>query len=96
MAMNAVPGAVPAILVPGEDGLIPPGGRMEWRITEHTTLINNEESSHVGLSDLFLRDNSFITVRIGNKEDAEYPGGFNLFGQKFGDYEQDINMSFVY
>lgn len=79
-----------------EDGVTQYGLLTTITITEHTTLINNEESSHVGLSDLFLRDNSFITVRIGNKEDAEYPGGFNLFGQKFGDYEQDINMSFVY
>jgi len=48
------------------------------------------------LSKLSLQDSSFITVRIGNKKDAEYPGGFNLFGNKFGDYEQDINLSFIY
>ncbi len=65
-------------------------------ITDKMTLINNEESSAIGLSKLDLPDHSYITVRIGNKEDAAYPGGFNLFGQKFGDYEQDINMSFIY
>lgn len=65
-------------------------------VTGTSTLINNEVSSSVRLSDLSLQDNCWITVRIGNKEDAEYPGGFNLFGQKFGDYEQDIKLSFVY
>ena len=34
--------------------------------------------------------------RIENKADAEYVGGFNLFGKHFGDYEQDISVSFVY
>lgn len=65
-------------------------------ITENKTFINNKESSSIGLKKLSLCDNSFITVRIGNKSNAKYPGGFNLFGHKFGDYEQDINLSFVY
>lgn len=65
-------------------------------ITDKVTLINNEESSQVNLSKLSLTDNSFITVRIGNKENATYLGGFNLFGHQFGDYEQDINLSFIY
>ncbi len=65
-------------------------------ITDKLTYINNEQSSTLSLDDLHLNDSHFITVRIGNKKDAEFIGGFNLFGQKFGDYEQDINMSFVY
>ena len=42
-------------------------------VTGTSTLINNEVSSSVRLSDLSLQDNCWITVRIGNKEDAEYP-----------------------
>ena len=38
----------------------------------------------------------YIDVRIGNKEDARYIGGFNLFGKSFGNYEQDIVMSVEY
>ena len=35
-------------------------------------------------------------MMIGNKEDAKYAGGFNLFGRTFGDYEQDILMELEY
>ncbi|WP_426348221.1 ArsR/SmtB family transcription factor [Alloiococcus sp. CFN-8] len=65
-------------------------------VTEKNTLINNKESSTLSLSDLSIGTKDFITVRIGNMEDAKYIGGFNLFGKNFGDYEQDINMSFIY
>ena len=37
-----------------------------------------------------------IVLKIGNKEDAQYVGGFNLFGKKFGDYPQDLVMSLEY
>ena len=79
-----------------ENGSTQYGLLMTMTITERKVYINNEECNHLGLSELSLLDSSFITVRIGNKSDAEYPGGFNLFGHKFGDYEQDINLSFVY
>ena len=65
-------------------------------VTEQNTLINNAISSNLCLSDLEIEKDDYITIRIGNKDDAEYIGGFNLFGQKFGDYEQDINLSFIF
>ena len=37
-----------------------------------------------------------ISIRIGNKDDAENKGGFNLFGRSFGDYAQDIILTLVY
>ncbi len=37
-----------------------------------------------------------ILLRIGNKPDAKYVGGLNLFGRQFGDYSQDIIMNLVY
>lgn len=79
-----------------ESGVTQYGLLTTFTITDKATFINNEKNTPIGLPNLSLNDNTFITVRIGNKEDAEYPGGFNLFGQKFGDYEQDINMSFIY
>lgn len=79
-----------------ENGVTQYGLLTTVTITEKSTMINNEECSSIKLSSLELRKNSFITLRIGNKDNAQYKGGFNLFGQKFGDYEQDINMSFVY
>ncbi len=65
-------------------------------ISETGTFINAEKCGSTSLSSLNLNQSSFITLRIGNKEDAEFVGGFNLFGRQFGDYEQDINMSFIY
>lgn len=59
-------------------------------------LINNQPASGLRLGDLGLGGSCSVTVRIGNKKDAEYVGGFNLFGEKFGDFEQDIKLSFVY
>jgi predicted transcriptional regulator len=29
-------------------------------------------------------------MRIGVKEDAQHPGGINIFGAGFGNYSQDI------
>lgn len=58
--------------------------------------INSSPSSNVTLDDFEFSPERPITMRIGNKPDAEYVGGFNLFGEKFGDYEQNIVMSFVY
>lgn len=65
-------------------------------ITDTKTLINNRDASATRLCDLKLDKYPYVTLRIGNKPDAEFVGGFNLFGQKFGDYEQDINLSFIY
>ena len=46
--------------------------------------------SGVTLSDLDLKPGAAITVRIAVREDAQYVGGINLFGSKFGNYAQDI------
>lgn len=59
-------------------------------------LINSNPASAVSLGDFDFAPDKPITVRIGNKPDAEYVGGFNIFGEKFGDYEQNLVMSFVY
>ncbi|MBQ7380313.1 MAG: transcriptional regulator, partial [Clostridia bacterium] len=37
-----------------------------------------------------------FVFRIGNKPDARYKGGFNIFGQGFGDYLQDIRVEAEY
>lgn len=59
-------------------------------------LINNQPAAPLRLEDLELGEHCAVTVRIGNKKGAEYEGGFNLFGEKFGDFEQDIKLSLVY
>ena len=52
--------------------------------------------SGVTCEDLKLMDSPFISVRIGVKPDARHVGGINLFGRKFGNYEQDIVLRIEY
>lgn len=65
-------------------------------VTDSGSFINSRDASAACLDDLQLDKLPYITLRIGNKADAEFVGGFNLFGQKFGDFQQDINLSFAY
>ncbi len=43
---------------------------------------------------LGMAQNEYIRFRLEVKPDAEFCGGFNLFGEKFGDYPQNIQMEF--
>ncbi len=46
----------------------------------------------VCIDELQLESGSYISFRIEIKPDARYIGGLNLFGEKFGDYPQNIVM----
>lgn len=48
--------------------------------------------SDQGLAALRITGKDFISFKIGIKEDAEYIGGLNLFGEHFGNYNQNIEM----
>lgn len=65
-------------------------------ITEEGTFLDGEFFSPLTLSDFSLRDNPYISLKLGVKEDAHYVGGLNLFGEKFGDYAQNILMKIIY
>lgn len=65
-------------------------------ITEEGTFMDGEFFSPLALSDFSLRDNPYISFKLGVKEDAHYVGGLNLFGEKFGDYAQNILMKIIY
>ncbi|MDO4272875.1 MAG: helix-turn-helix domain-containing protein [Eubacteriales bacterium] len=65
-------------------------------ITNEGTFIDGAELCPLRLNDYNLRENPYISLKIGVKEDAHYVGGLNLFGQKFGDYPQDILMKITY
>lgn len=51
---------------------------------------------NITLNNLKLNDGDRITLKIGVKKDAENIGGFNIFGEKFGDYAQAIRFNAVY
>lgn len=64
-----------------------------WRIDSKGSWLDNLPLSNVIISDLKLETMDFIAVRIGIKPDAKYPGGISLFGEKFGDYQQNILLT---
>ena len=43
-----------------------------------------------------LSGKPYISLRIGVRPDAVNQGGINLFGEKYGDFPQGINMRIVY
>lgn len=50
----------------------------------------------VNLSSLKLQEGNKISIRLGNKKTAINPGGFNIFGKRFGDFPQDIVLETYY
>lgn len=53
------------------------------------------ENTHTPVISDFYGAETFV-FRIGNKPDAKYQGGFNIFGKGFGDHMQDIRVEVEY
>ncbi|GHA34536.1 transcriptional regulator [Devosia pacifica] len=66
------------------------GKLKDWRVTPDGTYIDGLKISPVSLQDLDLETHHSIRLRIAVKEDARHPGGLNIFGRGFGNYDQDI------
>lgn len=67
-----------------------------WTISDAGTTINGQPGSGRTLGELGLDGNTYILVRIGNKPDAQCVGGFNIFGERFGDHAQNIVLTLEY
>ena len=63
-----------------------------WRITDAGCFIDAIKLSDVTLDQLDLASHHSMRLRIGIDEDAAHPGGVNIFGRGFGNYDQDIVM----
>ncbi len=61
-----------------------------WRISSEGSYIDGVPTGGANLRDIDYSNQDFFLVRIGNREDAEFCGGVNIFGRTFGNYEQDI------
>ena len=61
-----------------------------WRITMDGTYVDGEKISEVSLDNINLEANPHICMRLEVKEDARNVGGINLFGKRFGNYNQDL------
>ena len=79
-----------------DSGVTQYGKLLLLEVTHQQTDLNSQKASCIALKDLKLDDSATVIVRIGNKETAEYIGGFNIFGSKFGDYQQDIMLSLCF
>ena len=62
-------------------------------IAENGTYLNNVLISKDGLEKLNITSNPYVKLNIGVKENAVHRGGINLFGKRFGDYNQSIIMT---
>jgi predicted transcriptional regulator len=63
-----------------------------WRIDGSGTFVDGVRISDVTIDDVGLPQHHSIRIRIGIDERAEHPGGVNIFGKGFGNYDQDIVM----
>lgn len=61
-----------------------------WRVNRDGTYVDGVKISPVSLKDLDIEAHHSIRLKIGVKDDAKHPGGVNVFGRGFGNYDQDI------
>jgi hypothetical protein len=66
-----------------------------WRVTGDGTHVDGVKISPVSLKDLDIESHRSIRFRIGVRDGARHPGGINIFGRGFGNYDQDIVMRLV-
>ncbi len=67
-----------------------------WKLTNKGTYLDSQKVSNKNLKDYNLTEGGFISVRIGNDDNAVNKGGINIFGKNFGDFPQDIAMKIIY
>ncbi len=67
-----------------------------WRVDHTGCYLDDVRISDVTLADLDWGDMPYVSIKIAVKENAEHPGGINLFGEKFGDHNQAIVMRLDY
>lgn len=67
-----------------------------WRFTGKGTYINGKKVSDRVLEDYGWREHPYISVRIGIRDDAPCVGGINIFGERFGDYPQNLVLKLIY
>jgi len=63
-----------------------------WRIGHSGSFIDGVRISDVTMDDLDIPTHHSIRMRIGIDDKAGHPGGVNIFGKGFGNYDQDIVM----
>ena len=63
-----------------------------WRISRSGSFIDGIHLSDTTMDDIDIPKHHSIRMRIGIDPKAAHPGGMNIFGRGFGNYDQDIVM----
>lgn len=63
-----------------------------WRVSDKGSFVDGERVSRVTLKSLDVDSHHSIRLKIGIDERAKRPGGVNIFGRGFGNFDQDILM----
>ena len=71
------------------------GSLKNWTIDDHGSYIDGVKLSNVTIDDLQL-EQAPLRVRFGNRADARNVGGLTLFGDAFGNYQQDLVLRLTY
>lgn len=66
------------------------------RVNSRGSFLDENMLSAIKIEDLHIEEGNYFTFRIGVKPDAVNVGGINLFGEKYGNYQQNIIMKFSY
>ena len=66
------------------------GKLKSWRVTPDGAFVDGVRISAITPRDLDISGHHSIRLRIEVKPDARHPGGVNIFGRGFGNYDQDI------
>lgn len=66
------------------------------RVTEKGTMLDGILLSDITIADIPLENRKDSYFRIASPQDARHPGGVNLFGRGFGNYDQDIEVRVEY
>ena len=63
-----------------------------WRVNGSGSFVDGIKVSDVTLDDIGIDEHRSIRMSIGIGANADHPGGINIFGRGFGNYDQDIVM----
>lgn len=78
------------------DGDSQHGSLKTLMLTDDGAFIDGVPISPMTIADLGIRTGEEIRFRIASSETAAYPGGVSLYGKRFGNYPQDIEVKVQY
>lgn len=61
-------------------------------VTKTGSFMDGVRMSDITIDDVSIVPRQAIRFRIASREDARHPGGVSLFGSRFGNYNQDIEV----